>query len=302
VVLPRDILDAVNALVAGTAHADLARAAQDVSARYRREDGASSFAIRNDTEAAAYAAARLPATFAAINHVLARMDGAAPKTLLDFGAGPGTATLAARMRWPNVAATLVEPNASMRNIAKKLTPDAAWADTPVKADLVIAGYVLNEVADAQSLARALWDATADRLVLVDTGTPAGFAMMLRVRDMLLGLGAHLHAPCPHVYACPFVGAHAGWCHFSERLERTRLHKTLKGGDLGYEDEKFVYVVFGRNPRVTDGARIVGHPRIGKVIDLNLCLPDGRLARAQIAKRDGRYKAARKSAWGDEFPV
>jgi ribosomal protein RSM22 (predicted rRNA methylase) len=300
--LPHKILEAIAALTGGIPHAELSRAAQNVSARYRREDNTSSFAIQNDTEAAAYAAARLPATFAAIDHALEQLSGAAPKTLLDFGAGPGTATLAARMYWPDIAATLIEPNSGMRKIAQKLVPDAAWAQVPAKADLVIAAYVLNEMPDAVTLARDLWGATTDRLVLIDTGTPAGNAMMLRVRDALLGLSAHLHAPCPHVKTCPFAGADAGWCHFSVRLERTRLHKDLKGGALGYEDEKFTYMVFGRTPRTIGNARIVGYPRIGKLIDLNLCLPDGSLQRAQISKRDARYKTARKSRWGDEFPV
>jgi ribosomal protein RSM22 (predicted rRNA methylase) len=301
--LPRDILAAVDAITSGIAHADLARAAQNVSSRYRREDNTSSFAIKDDVEAAAYAAARLPATFAAIDHVLGRIAGGdAPKTLLDFGAGPGTATLAARQYWPDITATLVEPNAGMRKIAQTLVPDAIWAQKPVSADLVIAAYVLNEVADAPAFARDLWDVTNDRLVLLDPGTPAGNATMLRVRDALLAAGAHLHAPCPHVKTCPFTQTESGWCHFSERLERTRLHKGLKGGALGYEDEKFIYMVFSRTPMVSDGARIVGHPRIGKLIGLNLCMPDGSLMDAHIPKRDDRYKQAKKSRWGDLFPV
>lgn len=90
----------------------------------------------------------------------------------------------------------------------------------------------------------------------------------------------------------------GWCHFSVRLSRTRLHRQLKGADLGYEDEKFMYLVAGRQPARIIDARIVGYPRIGKVIQLPLCKADGHLENAQISKRDARYKIAKKAKWGD----
>lgn len=293
--LPHDIAAILADLTEGVS---LKSAASDVSARYRREDTGTSLAIRNDTEALAYAAARMPATFAAITHVLDHIDGPTPQTMLDFGAGPGTATLAAKQFWPDIQPALLEPNAAMRGMAKKFLPDAAWTDRPVKADIVIAGYVLNELSDPIQLAKTLWDATNDKLILVDTGTPAGYAMMMRVRDALIGMGAHLHAPCPHVQVCPYAKEESGWCHFAVRLERTRLHKDLKGGALGYEDEKFTYLVFGRTPKAQEKARIVGHPRINKVIDVLLCTPDGTLNKEQVAKRDPRYKPLKKSRWGD----
>jgi ribosomal protein RSM22 (predicted rRNA methylase) len=100
--------------------------------------------------------------------------------------------------------------------------------------------------------------------------------------------------------CPFALDMEGWCHFSVRLERTKLHKQLKGAALGYEDEKFTYLIAGRRPLAGAQARIIGYPRIGKVIGLSLCKSDGALENAQIAKRDERYKAAKKSRWGDVF--
>lgn len=293
--LPHDIAAVLAELTQGVS---LKSAAADVSSRYRREETGTSLAIRNDIEALAYAAARMPATFAAITYVLEQSDITAPQTLLDFGAGPGTATLAAKQFWPDVNAILLEPNSAMRGMAKKFLPDVSWADKPAQADVVIAGYVLNELGDPVTLAKTLWDAAKDTLILVDTGTPAGYAMMLRVRDALLGIGAYLHAPCPHAFICPYTKEESGWCHFSVRLERTRLHKDLKGGALGYEDEKFTYLVFSRRPKEQKDARIVGHPRITKVIDLLLCQPDGSLEKTQISKRDPRYKQAKKSRWGD----
>ena len=51
------------------------------------------------TQAAAYMAARMPACYAAVYKVLEevsmRLPGFAPESMLDFGAGPGTAIWAA---------------------------------------------------------------------------------------------------------------------------------------------------------------------------------------------------------------
>jgi len=59
-------------------------------------------------QAAAYAAARAPATFAAASHALSALAAArpgwAPVTALDFGAGPGAAAWAARGVWSRRAA------------------------------------------------------------------------------------------------------------------------------------------------------------------------------------------------------
>lgn len=297
--LPIALQQHIDALAMGADHASLNRAAADVSARYRRDHAGASLALKNDTEALAYAAARMPATFAAVEHVFAQMPEAQPASLLDFGAGPGTATLAALARWPGLEARLLEPNMPMRAMGQKLLPDAVWVDAPASSDIVIAAYVLNEIANISATIEKLWAATNDRLVLIDTGTPAGSKMMRDVRVQLIAAGAYIHAPCPHMAACPFSDpAQEGWCHFSVRLERTKLHKNLKEAALGYEDEKFTYLIAGRAPRLTEGARVIGYPRIGKVMGVPLCLPEGVLTTAQISKRDPRYKAAKKIRWGD----
>lgn len=288
----------VDELVAAVDRKSLVRAAEDVSTRYRRESDAP-LQLKNETEALAYAASRMPATFAAVDHVLSAMD-AKPGSVFDFGAGPGTATLVAQHYWPEAQTILLEPNISMRDVAKKLIPGATFVDAPKKADIVIAAYVLNELPAPIKMAEQLWNAAQDRLVLIDTGTSAVSAMMRDVRAHLIGLGAHIHAPCPHEMECPFTRATEGWCHFSVRLERTKLHKALKDAALGYEDEKFTYIVAGRQPLATSGARVIGYPRIGKVIDVPLCMPDGMLKNAQVAKRDDNYKRAKKLRWGDVF--
>ncbi len=92
-----------------------------------------------------------------------------------------------------------------------------------------------------------------------------------------------------------------WCHFAVRVERTRLHRHLKGGSLGYEDEKFCYLVAMRGGARPAGARVVRHPEVqaGRVT-VQLCTPAG-LDRRVVTRRSAEWRAARKASWGDRWP-
>ena len=48
-----------------------------------------------------------------------------------------------------------------------------------------------------------------------------------------------------------------WCHFTQRLPRSRAHKQIKGAELPFEDEKFSYVALTRAP-----AARASRPRAG----------------------------------------
>ncbi|TIW51192.1 MAG: methyltransferase type 11, partial [Mesorhizobium sp.] len=72
-------------------------------------------------------------------------------------------------------------------------------DSLKAADLVSIAYVLDEVAPASlpKLVDRLWQLTAETLLVVEPGTPAGWQRILAARQQLIAAGAHMLAPCPH---------------------------------------------------------------------------------------------------------
>ncbi len=170
---------------------DVAAEVDRLSAAYRspQPGGEASISLADARSAAAYAAARMPATFAASARAMAegadRLPGFAPRSLLDVGAGTGATTWAARAVWPDLAScTLVEREAAAAILGRVLIDDdrvawqianAATATLP-EADLVTAGYVLGEL-DAGARPRIverLWAATRGAIVLVEPGSRAGY--------------------------------------------------------------------------------------------------------------------------------
>jgi ribosomal protein RSM22 (predicted rRNA methylase) len=318
--LPSPLRAAVDRALEEVAPSELMSAAQILSARYRAEvrDGRPHLSGRH--AALAYLGTRLPATYAAIRRSLdavavARPDFA-PSTALDAGAGPGTALWAASDCWPNLSdALLVEAGPAIRALGEKLAADATyarimWSSANLTSglpdiaprDLVTLGYVLDELEAAQrdALVDRLWALTAGILVIVEPGTPAGYRRILRARERLIAAGAAIVAPCPHAKACPLI--EPDWCHFAERVERSRVHRLLKQGDVPWEDEKFSYVAVARNGAAMTGSRVLSPPQSGSGrVTLKLCQPDGTVQRRMVTRREGdAFKAARRADWGDVF--
>jgi ribosomal protein RSM22 (predicted rRNA methylase) len=246
----------------------------------------------------------MPATYAAAHAVLREIANRTEPigSILDAGAGTGAASLAAREYFPAATLTMLERDAAFAAAAREFLPtatllaaDIARLDELPPHDLVIAAYFLGEF--GAELVPRLWAAARVALVLIEPGTPRGFALIRTVRRDLLARGAHMIAPCPAETECPL--ADPDWCHFAARVERSSLHRRVKGGELGHEDEKFSYLALARQPADLPFARIVRHPRHRPgLIEIATCTPAG-LRSECISKRDReRFRAARKAAWGD----
>ena len=118
--LPAELKAALDGKLRGFSRNDAAGRAATISKTYR--DGGGSGAIRSEADALAYALARMPATYAAVTASLNALNEIrpdfAPNSLLDIGAGPGTATWAAAEAFPSLRNfTLLDANDALRTLA-----------------------------------------------------------------------------------------------------------------------------------------------------------------------------------------
>ena len=281
---------------------ELRAVAQALGKRYLAGNAEGARIVTDDSLAAAYAAARMPATY-----------GAVRAAALDAGAGTGAAYFAAREALGVSRATLVEREESMLKLARKfcaageleaefVRSDLSSFEPRRKYDLVTASYVFNEMSERERNAALdkLLTATGKVLLIVEPGTPAHHELQRKIREYLALKGLKPFSPCPEGAVCGL--GEGDWCHFTCRVPRGKLHKFLKGGEAPYEDEKFTYSAFcvGEGGRAAR-ARVLRRPQIsdGRA-ELKLCTAEG-IKDVTFGKKDGAvYKAARKASAGDEF--
>lgn len=300
----------------------LARHVDALSARYRAGGAASTPILGRPELAAAYAAYRMPATFAAaasaLRQAALRCPGFAPTTLLDLGGGTGAASWAAASVFPSLDAITVVDHARDalavgRSLAKRsrrrALREAEWRQDRINqdiptADLVVVSYVLSELTPREQLVLARDACRAGSLVVVvEPGTPDGHRRVLDARRALLEHAGRVIAPCPHSAACPMEDP--DWCHFAVRLPRSSTHRAAKRAQLGHEDEKFAYVAVDMDGVDADVARsrVLRRPAQRKgLVQLTVCRPDGTTGSDVVSKRQGAdYRRARSTAWGDQWP-
>ncbi|MFF8034122.1 MULTISPECIES: small ribosomal subunit Rsm22 family protein [unclassified Streptomyces] len=312
---------ALAGLLDGLPPRQAAGAVERLIAAYRGATPTGAPILRDRADVAAYAAYRMPATFQAVRSALAAfadaVPGWAPGDHVDVGGGTGAAAWAVSATWggerPVTVLDWAEPALAVGRELAAAHPalkDARWqrsrigpALTLPGTDLVTVSYVLNELTapDRAALVEAAAEA-AQAVVIVEPGTPDGYARVIEARDRLVRAGFHVAAPCPHSAACPIVPG-TDWCHFAARVSRSSLHRQVKGGSLAHEDEKFAYVAATRLPVAPAPSRVVRKPQIrkGQVL-LDLCEADPSLRRATVTKRHGDlYREARDTDWGDAWP-
>lgn len=317
--LPAWIGRSLDAILEGVSRNELRTQSLRISDAYRA--GGASDVVRTEHDAMAYAIARMPATYAAAHASLA---GAAelladfvPRTVLDIGAGPGTAAWACIELWPSLEhVKLLDSNPRLLDLARRFraSPGAPAVDAQfvagsfpqalpgmAAADVVVASYALTEIPQAV-LGRALaelWRLAATLLVIVEPGTPDGFRRILSCRDILISAGGSVVAPCTHHGTCPLSAA-ARWCHFSKRLSRSRDHLIAKNASVPFEDERFSYLAVAKDiAPARRQRRVLATPKVSKgQVSLTLCAPG--VVEERIAGRGDRdaYRAAKRLDWGD----
>lgn len=306
--LPLFLQDRIAQLTASYSSTQLAEAYTQLSQRYRHSSNKRGFHSRLET--IAYVNARLPATYACVQRCLDELpQDYIPSSTLDVGCGPGTATLACLDKFDLSEIFLMEENKDIINIGQQLLPSGLWfhrnildQDSFPVADLVLFSYVLNEIPKIlhDTIVDKLWSAAREYLLIITTGTPEGFSQLKSVRKHLIQQGASIIAPCPHALECPMI--EPDWCHFSVRLNRSSQHRNVKGADLAYEDEKFSYLLVGKNPKLTTYNRVIKFPqhRSGHGA-VDLCMSQGMLQKQSYSKsKSDYYKILKSLEWGDRF--
>ena len=312
--LPAFIRETTEKLASAYSPTQLKHASARLSDVYLGNKGDGARLVTGKLQATVYSVVRMPATYCAVFSALkATADCADFSSMLDIGAGTGAAFFAAHGLFGIKEATLVERERQMISLARTICEagglNAKTVESDVidfspdeKYDLVTASYALNEMTEKtrEKLLDKLLAATGKLLVIVEPGTPQAFSLQREIRSYLSAKGARLVAPCPDGAACSLPDN--DWCHFTCRVERSRLHKLLKGGDAPYEDEKFTYSAFCVDGSVSAcDARVLRHPVTEKGrITLSLCSSEG-VTSLTLYKKDEGYKEARKLGAGDAFP-
>jgi ribosomal protein RSM22 (predicted rRNA methylase) len=312
--LPAELQKAIEGLAEPVSNVELRAAVHRLTQGYRQNGVPPP--LRTEAERIAYLLVRMPATYAAVRRALvevsATLEGWAPLSMLDLGAGPGTGVWAASQITPSIESVVsVEREQSLVELARRLSPTLTvdWMMSDIrnwksarKYDLVLASYSLGELPqDVRSRVVAeAWQSCAGVFLIVEPGTQRGFDVVESLRAQLISQGAAIAAPCPHGHACPMKLA-GDWCHFAARVERTAEHRRLKQGELGHEDEKFSYVAATRLTPQRAAARIVRHPqRLSGHAKLQLCAADGLRLETVTRSQKEKFRAVKRVDWGSAW--
>lgn len=319
--LPAPLRDALEAELDGFSMRELALASEQLSQRYRADHAAAQSILASALDSAAYLTTRMPATYAAARQVFDRLASAhpefQPRTLLDLGAGTGACTWAAADTFPSLQTShLVDDSAPALSTARRMLEGSALSVTFTAErverpgqwsasggfDLAVCGFLFGELRSADQNAVIADIAHAAPVVaVIEPGTPAGYRRVLRARTALVAAGRHVLAPCPHDESCPLEPTQ-DWCHFAVRLTRSVRHRQVKGGERGYEDEKYAYVVASAQAPARRSGRILRHPQIRTGhVRMTVCATDPGIETVTVSKRHGTdYRAARRAGWGDPW--
>lgn len=303
----------------------LVKCVAELSDRYRTGgSGVGGRFVQSPEDAVAYTAFRLPATYAAVCFALGAVQVQfphwQPRSLLDVGAGPGTVMWAAThpSLWADTLEriTLLEREANMISVGKRLAAcanldsirEAQWRAVDITQpweiapfDLVVASYVLGEIPidKRDAFIDQLWQMTNHVLVIVEPGTPIGFDRIREAKGRLISMSGKTVAPCPHDRPCPMEGD--DWCHFPQRVARSRIHRQAKAVELGYEDEKLSFISVARQQAPGVLSRVIRRPQVHKGhIRLQLCTPQGLVGRVVTRKDQELFRRARDVKWGNSF--
>ncbi|HEU64506.1 hypothetical protein LCGC14_1550710 [marine sediment metagenome] len=323
---PKQLFDSINSLFENVSLKELKSINLELSKKYKKQKHKF---FSSDKERLSYIASRMPATLKSIEYSLNEIKNITPKisikSVLDLGSGSG-ATLWAllsvftsengKLKTNFPTTYLVEKDEKMIFYAKELLKNVKGISKKVTFgkndilrvknydfDLVMLSYVANELKNFQidKIINRWFFSKSKIIVFIEPGTKYGFKNIKYIRDFLIKKVCKLIAPCPNTLKCPMPKN--DWCHFYVRVKRSKIHKYIKGGTLGYEDEKFSYVIATKEKVNYPKARILRFVKKTKQ-DLNFTLcKDGKMLNEKVSRKGKkRDKMVEKLNWGDVFDV
>jgi len=324
--IQKQLFNSINELFENVSLKELRSINLELSKKYKKQKHKF---FSSDKERLSYIASRMPATTKAIEYSLNEIKNITPKinikSVLDLGAGSGALLWAllslftsenGKLKSDFPKTFLVEKDEKMifyakelsKNIKKILKKITFEKNDILKVknydfDLVILSYVANELKNFQidKIINRWFFSKSKIIAFIEPGTKVGFKNIKYIRDNLIKVGCNLIAPCPNTLKCPMPKN--DWCHFYVRVKRSKIHKYLKKGTLGYEDEKFSYVIATKEKVKYPKARILRFVKKTKQdISFTLC-KDGKIINEKVSRKNKkRDKIIEKLNWGDVFDV
>lgn len=285
-------------------HAELkpyAGALVDLSANYLSGGGAR---IESQIAAEAYALYYTPINFAKTQFMLSQLPNILQEKslrVLDFGCGPGTASLALIGMGIKADIFAIDSSAHMRDLATKLLTGWTQLDFKVterfegRFDLIILGNVLNEMgrSSADSLLNTLAEALSPggSIIILEPALKEQTKNAMHLRDSLLKNNQGLTPifPCTHREPCPMLLQEPeNWCHGTLRWEEPRLTRQLD--ELtGFNKHriKFTGFIFQRDGAPMQGVRVLDGPHKNKRgMEVLVCGP-GQYGRRMLGRAEAK---------------
>lgn len=321
--LPEKIEQAIAAILARQENDDWVQHAVTLHEQYTKRDKPHNrVALKTTNDVLAYAAMRIPATYAQIYSALADIQELVPswqpKNLLDLGSGPGTGTWAAREVWPMIQESLsIDQHMDFLRLGQQIASDANlppmhWEQHDLRKgfatdktfDIAIIANVLNELspANADKLIGQALNVCTGVLVIIEPGTPFGFSITQNAARKLAKAG---HLLAPYIYNS-FVPSEAYYLHFPQRFIRPefqrRIRQHMRDASLmasDWEETKYAYTIISRLPAEREPwGRCVGPIEQQKGFVEVPVLTKEKIETIKVLKRHReQYTFAKDLAWG-----
>ncbi len=323
--LPENIEKAISEVLSENTESEWVSRAKRLHERYMENTEGGKTFIHDLTDALAYLALRVPATYAqafgALNATKELVENWKPTTVLDIGSGPGTAIWAAKEVWPSLEkAVCIDSDNNFLRIGETIALKAqlplsiSWSKGKVengfgerseRYDVVVLGNLLNELPaiERENILEKAYDVCKGVVIVIEPGTPSGSSITSSAFKRFSSAG-NLIAP---YIGNSFVTDNSYYLHFSQRFNRPQFQKRVRQymrNDLlsssDVEDAKYSYTAFGKlSPKIQPWGRVVGNSKIQKgFLEIPVLTHDA-ISWIKVMKRNKQqYRFAKELKWGD----